>query len=468
MGRKNTKNPGEKPRFRIVYAVIALIFLYVIVQSFFLAQNGRAGYVVAQIGDLQEVKEFTGVITRQEQLIRAPQGGVVEYYYPGNRHLSKGAQICSLRDNYYGDFLKQKLEDVYQQLLNEASASDYAEDFKKLDEQLGEQIAGYIRRKTPNNYASLYAMKTAAQTTIGQRDNLLAILQNSTINALLQEQGIYTEQMDEKSVSVSLPAAGMISYTYDDYEGWTWEQVGPEFAKQYQKNYQTITLNLQEIQQGDPLYRLITSQNWYITLFVDEQQSEMFEKGEKVSFFIETDELSAVVIEREQQAEQYKIVLEVSDYLADYANMRIAQLKFKTSGEEGIKIPKECILEKSFYKAQKKYLYNSSGKQGLMIKGNSSDDFYPVGVVYTEELPEGAAEGEQYVYFELPANLKEGSLMIENGTASVAPIGEKETLPYVYTINGGYQVQKVVTIQYESDRYAIVKGISLYDRVMIP
>ena len=148
--------------------------------------------------------------------------------------------------------------------------------------------------------------------------------------------------------------------------------------------------------------------------------------------------------------------------------MRIAQLKFKTSGEEGIKIPKECILEKSFYKAQKKYLYNSSGKQGLMIKGNSSDDFYPVGVVYTEELPEGAAEGEQYVYFELPANLKEGSLMIENGTASVAPIGEKETLPYVYTINGGYQVQKVVTIQYESDRYAIVKGISLYDRVMIP
>ena len=50
----------------------------------------------------------------------------------------------------------------------------------------------------------------------------------------------------------------------------------------------------------------------------------------------------------------------------------------------------------------------------------------------------------------------------------MAPIGEKETLPYVYTINGGYQVQKVVTIQYESDRYAIVKGISLYDRVMIP
>ena len=74
MGRKNTKNPGEKSRFRIVYAVIALIFLYVIVQSFFLAQNGRAGYVVAQIGDLQEIQEFTGVITREEQLIRAPQG----------------------------------------------------------------------------------------------------------------------------------------------------------------------------------------------------------------------------------------------------------------------------------------------------------------------------------------------------------------------------------------------------------
>lgn len=468
MGRKNTKNSGEKRRFRIVYVLIALIFLYVVVQSFLLAGNGKAGYVVAQLGDLQAVEEYTGIITREEQLVRAPQSGVVEYYYPGNRHLSKGAKVCSLRDNYYGDLLEQKLEDLYQQLLNEASASEYAEDFKKLDVQLGEQIAGYIKRKNANNYASLYALKTAAQTTIDQRDNLLAILQNSTINALLQEQGIYSGQMDEKSVSISLPAAGMISYTYDDYEGWTWEQVGADFAQQYKKNYQTITLNLQEIQQGAPLYRLITSQNWYITLFVSEEQSEMFTQGENVSFFIDTDELNAVVAVNEKQADQYKIVLQVSDYLADYANTRIAQLKFLMSGEEGIKIPKECILEKTFYKAQKKYLYNSSGKTGFMIKGGSSDEFCPVEVVYTQEATEGTQEGEQYVYFELPSNLKEGSLMLENGTASVVPIGEKETLPYVYTINGGYQVQKVIKIQYESDRYAIVKGISLYDRVMIP
>ena len=85
---KKEKKRSSK-RFRWVYIVIVVIFLYVVVQSFFLAQTSKMNYVVAQSGDLEEVASFTGVITREEQLIRASQSGVVEYYYPGNRHLSE-------------------------------------------------------------------------------------------------------------------------------------------------------------------------------------------------------------------------------------------------------------------------------------------------------------------------------------------------------------------------------------------
>ena len=168
-----------------MYILIGVIFLYVVIQSFFLAQSSSLNYVVAQRGDLGETESYTGVITREEQLIRASQSGVVEYYYPGNRHLSKGTRICSLRDNYYGDLLEQKMDNLYEQLRNEAAASEYAEDFQRLDTQIGEQIASYVRRKNANNYDSLYAMKNNVVATMDQRENLLAILQNERINACL-------------------------------------------------------------------------------------------------------------------------------------------------------------------------------------------------------------------------------------------------------------------------------------------
>ena len=61
---KKTKKKRNSRRFRWVYIVIVAIFLYVVVQSFFLAQTSKMNYVVAQSGDLEEVASFAGVITR--------------------------------------------------------------------------------------------------------------------------------------------------------------------------------------------------------------------------------------------------------------------------------------------------------------------------------------------------------------------------------------------------------------------
>ena len=466
MSKKSVKSEGKR-RSWWIWVGIAVIFVYVIVQSFFLAGSSRMSYVIAEKGDLQEVREYTGVITRSEQLIRASQDGVVEYYYPGNKHLSKGTVVCSLQDNLYGDLLQRKMEDVYQQLLNEAASSEYAEEFQKLDQEISGQMSAYLKRKSASQFDALYTMKNSVQATMAQRDNLLAILQNARIKALLKEQGIYTDQMDARSVSVSLPVAGMISYTYDNYEGWAWEQVTEDFTQKYQSSYQSITLNMQEIQSGAPLYRLITGQSWYVTFFTDVEEAKTYKKRSEIDFYIDQEKLSGTVVSSEEQNGRLKVVLEVGEYLEDYSSMRIVRLQFQDEGEQGIKIPKECLTEETFYKVQKKYIYNQGSRSGLMVRRDGKDAFYAVNIVYTDALAEGETEGEQYVYFELQEDL-EGAVMIESGSDNVATVSEKESLPCVYTINGGYQVLHVVQVEYESGRYVIVDGIELYDRVMIP
>ena len=41
--------------------------------------------------------------------------------------------ICSLRNNYYGDLLEQKMDDLYEQLLNEAAASENGARMQAMD-----------------------------------------------------------------------------------------------------------------------------------------------------------------------------------------------------------------------------------------------------------------------------------------------------------------------------------------------
>ena len=99
-----------------------------------------------------------------------------------------------------------------------------------------------------------------------------------------------------------------------------------------------------------------------------------------------------------------------------------------------------------------------------MIRQEGGDVLCPIEVVYTrsEEKETG------YAYFELPEGLSEGALMIQSGTDQVMILQEKETLSYVFTVNGGYQELQIVEILYETDRYAIVDGIRLYDQILIP
>ena len=54
MSRKTGKSKKNGKRFHWMYILIGVIFLYVVIQSFFLAQSSSLNYVVAQRGDLGE------------------------------------------------------------------------------------------------------------------------------------------------------------------------------------------------------------------------------------------------------------------------------------------------------------------------------------------------------------------------------------------------------------------------------
>ena len=462
MSKTKNRSAGFR-HYRFIYLLIILIAAYVGVQAFSLLKKDNTAYVLAESGDLQNVEQYTGIAVREEQVIQSEGTGVVEYYYPSNRHLSKGALVCSLIDNEYGDLLEEKMESLYRQMMNEIDEEEYTEDFRKIDETLSGQIAEFALNHSSGNFAEVYRLKSNLQNTMEQRSSLLAISRNVRVNALLEEQGVYRSQLESESVRVTLPAPGYICYTFDGYEGWTTDQIGSDFLDKYDGAYETISVNLQRIQEGRPLYRLITGSSWRIVFFAEEDRESRFGAGKEVSFYIDTRLVSGVVASSEKTDQGLKVVIEMQEYLEDYTNRRLLSLRFVQPGLTGLKIPAECVREKEYYRLADNYLYKSGNRTGVLVRGEKGDTFYAVDVAY-----EQTQDGVRYVYFQLPQGVSAGSWVLENGSNRIVELSEKQALPYVSIISGGYTVDKVVTILQSSDQYMIVTGIDLYDKVQIP
>ncbi len=464
MSRKNNKRSSGNLGYRLMYIIILAIFVYVGVQSFFLARSDKTTYITAESGSLQNILEYTGVITREEQLIQSSASGACEYLYPASRHVSKGTVVCSILDPDYGTLLKEKVSELYQEMLREAGTGEFADEFTKLNETVVNELTGYTVGKSGSSMGQLYELKADVQQTLSGRENIFMMSQNERVKALLAEQGIYEKKMDDDSVEISVPFAGMICYTYDGYEGWTVDQVTQTFAENYTGSYETIASNLQKVSNGDPLYRLITGESWQITFFAKESDSREWEEGDSISFYIGTKEVTGTVSSVTSSAGGLKVTVRMDSWLEEYANTRLVTVRFIRGGETGIKIPLSCIRTQTYYRIPESYRYKSGDRSGIMVRTGSGDSFYPVSFA----LDETGDDGEEYLYLRLPEGVAEGAKILQRGTTSTIPLSDARELSYVCTVNGGYQEEKVVRILSQSDAYAVVEGIKLYDRVLVP
>ena len=190
-----SRPPKKKHRrIRLTSVVAVFIFIYIAAQFILFLNDEKFSYVVAKNGEIEQSFTVDGVITRSEQLFRSGTDGVVEYYYPGRQTLPKSTLVCSIQDDYYGDLLEEKIEDIYREMDGVKDSKEYLEEFKQADLDIASTVAQYLRGKDDRNFARLYDVKDSLETAVARRKDLYALLQNKRINALQREQGVFQAQ----------------------------------------------------------------------------------------------------------------------------------------------------------------------------------------------------------------------------------------------------------------------------------
>ena len=450
--RRTSKNVVEKKsRISFTYCIAIIVLVYLFAQLFIFFSRDTANYVVAKQGEIVETFSAKGVIIRDEQLVKATSNGIVQYYYPGGKELQKNAKVCTLLDDYYGDLLDEKIDEIYQHI-QEADSGEYAEAFGSLDTSISSSIASYLRNKTSNSYADIYLLEDDLRDAVSKRKDMYSLMSSTKVASLLAQQGIYLDEQAAFRSNMFLSEAGIIDYSYDGYEGWTVGQIGSNFIDNYDSSYSFFEINMQQVSVGTPLYRVITSPLWNVVIYIS---------GENTISFVynSTHEMSGRIQSLEQVADdQYKLVLKINTNVQDIMNDRIANFVFTKNSHRGIKISESCIVKQSHYFVPNKYIVSSGTEYGVLAVESGGVTFRGVDIIAT-------IDGISYI--ELSEDLLPGTMIQAEGSSEMISLGEMAEVDGVYVVNGGYEQYVIIQVINRSQGYAIVQGLNMYDRVKI-
>jgi hypothetical protein len=448
---ENQKVVKFKKRRTINIGVIVflILFLYIAINVYIYFTKEQLSIYEVHEGSTALDNRITGLILRDEEIVYSTNPGFVTYFQKEGARVAKNAPIYSMDDD--GQMMTVLTNgDIPISL----SAQNNAE--------LHHDIRSFQKSFSDDNFSKVYDFKEKAKSTV------LDILNNTVIThgqQLTEETGInYAYNM------VPCEGSGVITYYMDSLEEVTPDMVTPEMFQldNYVKNGLRTT---EMVGKGEPVYKIITSEEWNIILPLTKVQYEKLADKERVSFTILEDEIELKApLTLIQKGEAYYAQLTLDKHLTNYLEKRFIDVKLDFDTVVGLKIPLTSIIEKDFYLVPLEYfsVAGESNKNGLIKEvfdektGDITFEFVPADIYYQDEAY-GYIDTELFTansWIHSPMNNDRYSLTQMN------------KLTGVYNVNLGYAVFKRIEPLYQNEEYCIVKkdtpnGLSAYDHIAL-
>lgn len=405
---------------------------------------------------IYEVKEgttsdnnvFTGLIFRDEEVIRTNTAGFINYYHGDGDRVSKNSTIYSVDEN----------KDTYDLIGNSDSAVALsAEDIAELKKD----IINFQKIYRDSNYQTVYNFKYDTENAV------LEIVNNSMLNKL---QTVLKEKGTNSSLKVvKTKSSGIVTYNIDDYEKLSIDAAAADnFQTEEYKKIQLRTMDL--IEKGSPVYKIVKSDDWSILLLLDKDQYQKLMDKETVHITFPEDGLTtSAPITLYQKGADYYARLDLNNFMIRYLNQRFIDVEIAVNSAKGLKIPVSSIVNKDFYQIPLEFFTEGgdSGSKGVVKEsfkenGEIKYEFVPTDIYYSDD---------DYGYID--ARLFEtGERIYSEKKKKEFNISQKQTMEGVFNINKGYAVFRRIEVLYENEEYCIVKngtryGLSVYDHIAL-
>ena len=439
------KKYKKKREINLGIILFSIVFIYLIVTVIlYFTGDSISAYEVRE-GSIVRDDSYTGIILREETAVSAEADGYVSYYQNGNSKVKAGTNIYALS--------RKPLD-------TEVSSSSKTQDSGIPRDTLAGivlKMQNFNENYRPEDFSSVYSLK----------NEINASLQNTCSETRMAQLGAVIAASGQEVSSYTAPRDGIVAFTVDGYESLTKEDITADNFDNTE--YESRVLSDQmKISAGEPVYRLITSEDWSVIVPLDEETAQQLRDDEVTSVKVRIDkdsETMRAALSIEEKDGTYYGCLDFDNSMIRYAEERFLNVELILEDESGLKIPKSSVVEEKFYAIPGDYITTggNSSASGVMVQDKKGRvEFTPV------EIFDESDSGEVCVSRD---ELKEGDILVMPESSETFTVGKTKALKGVYNINKGYAVFKKVSILCENDEYYIVRegenyGLYNYDHIV--
>lgn len=422
-----------------------MISIYVLIYTItYLSKDRISIYEVTVQGSITKEEQYTGIILREENVYTANTAGYVNYYLREGERAAVGDLIYTLDESGH---ISELLFSQNSNGLKEADLGD-----------LKKELTNFCISFDNMNFSEIYNFKVdldyevlelASRNNIANLDEILSS----------QNAGFF-----QKNVS---DATGTVVYHVDGMEGLTRETL-TEDAFQTEKYKKTSMKSSDLLESGNPVYKLVTSNNWSLIFPIDEEFLQ--HNGDKKQLklhFLKDDFQTTAAFEVFTNASGVYGVCTFDRYMLRYLNDRYLVFEIVEDAETGLKIPVSAVTEKQFYTVPLEYM--AKADTGNVFYLETYDD---TGTAVVQNVSARIYQETENFYYVDMNSFEPGDTLVKPDSNEHYKIGITSPLKGVYSVNQGYTIFRQIEIITENEEYYIIKtgtayGLSLYDHIIL-
>lgn len=452
----NIKKYRNKDSWNVGLLLFGVIFIYLSVTVITYLTKDRVVVYEVREGSILKDTAYTGLVIREETVVRASESGYINYFNVEGDKIAVGSKVYTLSPNKLSE--NDNIEANEEVTLTTEDWNNILQKAQAFNESFNS-----------NQFRTAKALKE--ETT--------AILQSNTTQNRVNQLNTLLSAENTAGLKVFTSADdGIIEYTTDGFEDLEPAEITESQLDKLDYT-QTALTNNTKVQAGDPVFRLITGEDWTVIIkLTPEMEKTLLDRmgdGTSLSVKIRFDSddetmWGSLQIYNRGEDEAYGFI-SFSKAMIRYAQERFIDIELILDDESGLKIPKSAVTEKDFYIVPEDYLTTggSSKETGVLRqeenkKGATLTEFVPVTVFYRD-----AETGMAYLDTDA---FEKGDILVKTESTETFTISKTDSLQGVYNVNKGYAVFKQINILCESEEYYIVEegnnyGLSNYDHIAL-
>ncbi|NCC15482.1 MAG: hypothetical protein EOM28_03920 [Clostridia bacterium] len=456
-------------RIRVSRVLPMFVFMVIAVYLFgqmltMSAKKTEVDVETVDYGALDTPERYSGLIVRDEYVVASNRTGQPFYQFSEGEYVSKDAVVCTVKDTSSTDELESKLDELDMDILksqkNRSDLSAFSEDIERVEENIQRGVDSFAGSSMKSDASYFYDMKEQVQSFMTQRNEIWLTENVDSLSQLTEEKSQYEEKLAQNLSSIQAKESGILCFSYDGLEetltkdtleGVTEGQVGETKTKYISK--------AKAVSEGDPLFKIVTSNQWDIVAYLPNSVVLNWEKGESKVLNLQLDDevlqINTKLESIEVGEKKAKVVFSSYEQMEPFINQRSLEFYLEGTIVEGLKVPNDAIVEKSLISVPTDCIMESMGNQGVLLVNGSNTKFLAVSIVSYDDEND---------YIDQNGELKLGDVILQGTGENAAQYTVSELSPKsgVYIANSSMAKFVTIDILDQNQEYAIIRSGATY------